>query len=185
MARLLEQYNSEIRSQLAEMLDIKNPMRIPRLSKVVVSMACCAPTVDKNRLPAAAKDLTKITGQKAEIRRAQKSVSNFKLRKDMEIGCRVTLRGRRMYEFLDRLVNTAVPRLRDFRGLNHKSFDGRGNYSFGLPDQTVFAEIDLDKVTHHQGMNVTFVTTAERDSDARALLTLLGVPFRKTEERQN
>lgn len=182
MARLLEEYTRDMAPRLAKELHITNPMDVPRLSKVVVSMACCAPTVDKTRLGAVSQDLARITGQKPQIRRAKKSVSNFKLRKGMEIGCRVTLRGRRMYEFVDRLVNAVVPRLRDFRGLNPKSFDGRGNYSFGLPDQTVFAEIDLDKVTHHEGMNITFVTTARRDADARALLGMLGVPLRRTEE---
>ena len=135
-------------------------------------------------LAAAAEDMAKITGQKAQIRRARTSVSNFKLRKDMEVGCRVTLRGKRMYEFVDRLVNAAIPRMRDFRGLNPRSFDGRGNFSMGVPDQTIFSEIDMAKVTFNQGMHITFVTTAVNDAHARALLMSLGVPLRKTDEQE-
>ncbi|MGD2108384.1 MAG: 50S ribosomal protein L5 [Phycisphaerae bacterium] len=183
MARLLEQYKSEIVPQLAEALGTKNPMAIPRLEKVVVSMGTGSPTQDKNRLPAAASDLAAITGQKPQIRRARQSVSNFKLRRGYDVGCRVTLRGRRMYEFVDRLVNAAIPRLRDFRGLSPKSFDGRGNYSIGIPDQSIFAEIDLSNITYSQGMNITFVTSARDDASARELLSRLGVPFRKTEEQ--
>ncbi|MEK6674945.1 MAG: 50S ribosomal protein L5 [Planctomycetota bacterium] len=182
MARLQERYKKEIQSTLATELEVQNPMAIPKLSKVVVSMGTGSPANDKNRLESALGDLTKITGQKPQIRRAAVSVSNFKLRKDMEVGCRVTLRGKRMFEFVDRLINTAIPRLRDFRGLNPKSFDGRGNYSMGVPDQTIFPEIDIARITHSQGMNVTFVTTARSDSEARALLSHLGMPFRKTGE---
>lgn len=183
MARLLDRYKQQIVPDLMRVLEIQNPMAVPRLEKVVVSMATCSPTQDKNRLPAIAEDLARITGQKAQMRRARRSVSNFKIRKGYEIGCRVTLRGKRMYEFVDRLVNAAIPRLRDFRGLNPRSFDGRGNYSLGIPDQSIFAEIDLAKVTYNQGMNITFVTTAENDSDARELLTRLGMPLRRTEEQ--
>ena len=183
MARLLERYKSEVAPALVEALNIKNPMAIPRLEKVLVSMGTGSPTQDKNRLPTAVKDLATITGQKPQICRARRSVSNFKLRKGNEIGCRVTLRGKRMYEYLDRLVNAAIPRLRDFRGLNPRSFDGRGNYSMGIPDQSIFAEIDLAKVTYNQGMNITFVTTAKSDPAARELLTLLGLPFRQVEEQ--
>ncbi len=179
MARLMERYRDEIHSQLREELGIANPMATPRLTKVVVSMGTGSPTVDRNRGPAAAADLAVITGQKAEMRSAKKSVSNFKVRDGYDVGCRVTLRGRRMYEFVDRLINACVPRLRDFRGLNPKSFDGRGNYSMGVPDQSVFPEIDASKITYSQGMNVTFVTTASSDADARALLAKLGMPFRK------
>jgi large subunit ribosomal protein L5 len=184
MARLLERYNTELLPQLQESLGIANTLAVPRLRKVVVSMGTGSPTADKNRLPAAMEDLAKITGQKPQIRRARTSVSNFKLREDMEIGCRVTLRGKRMYEFVDRLVNAAIPRMRDFRGLNQRSFDGRGNYSMGVPDQTIFSEIDMTKITHSQGMNITFVTSARTDAHARALLTSLGVPLRKTEEQE-
>jgi len=182
VARLMERYREEIAPTLAQELEIGNVMAIPRLTKVVASMGTGSPQQDKTRLEAAAGDLARITGQKPQIRRARTSVSNFKLRKDMEVGCRVTLRGKRMFEFVDRLINTAIPRLRDFRGLNPRSFDGRGNYSMGVPDQSIFPEIDLAKVTHSQGMNLTFVTTAKSDADARALLTRLGMPFRKTGE---
>lgn len=183
MARLMEQYRQEIAPELMTVLGLKNAHEVPRLAKVVVSMGTTSPMQDKNRLGAVAKDLATITGQKAQLRRARRSVSNFKIRRGYEIGCRVTLRGRRMYEFVDRLINAAVPRMRDFRGLNPKSFDGRGNYSMGLADQSIFAEIDLSKITYNQGMNVTFVTTARVDADARELLSRLGMPFRKTAEQ--
>ena len=182
MARLLERYKKEIHSALASELSIANPMAVPRLTKVVVSMGTGSPQQDKNRLENAVGDLTRITGQKPQIRRARTSVSNFKLREDMEIGCRVTLRGKRMYEFVDRLINTAIPRVRDFRGVNPKSFDGRGNFSMGVSEQSIFPEIDVAKITQSQGMNITFVTTAKSDNDARVLLTRLGMPFRKTGE---
>ncbi len=185
MARLLERFKEEIKDELGSALNIGNVMAIPRLEKVVVSMGTGSPMQDKNRLPAVAQDLAKITGQKPQIRRAQRAVSNFKTRRGYEVGCRVTLRGARMYEFVDRLVNAAIPRMRDFRGLNPKSFDGRGNYSMGVADQSIFAEIDIAKITYNQGMNVTFVTSAKNDADARELLTRLGVPFRKTEEQAN
>ena len=182
MARLLERYKTEITSALSEALEIKNPMAVPRLRKVVVSMGTGSPTVDKNRLGAATADLARITGQKPQVRRANRAVSNFKTRRGYDVGCRVTLRGKRMYEFVDRFVNAALPRTRDFRGLNPKSFDGRGNYSMGVADQSIFAEIDLAKITYRQGMNVTFVTSARNDTQARELLAQLGLPFRKTEQ---
>ena len=185
MARLLDRYKSEIEPALRAELGIENPMAVPRLTKVIVSMGTGSPAVDKNRLGAAVEDLTQITGQKPQVRRARISVSNFKLRKDMDIGCRVTLRGKRMYEFVDRLVNSAIPRLRDFRGLNPRSLDGQGNYSMGVPDQSIFPEIDLAKVTYNQGMNITFVTTSRNDGGALALLKGLGMPFRVTEEQKN
>ena len=185
MSRLLERYKSDIRPGLQVDLGIENPMALPRLSKVVVSLGTGSPMQDRNRCPAAAADLARITGQKPQVCRARKSVSNFKTRKGMEIGCRVTLRGTRMYEFVDRLINATIPRLRDFRGLNPRSFDGRGNYSMGVPDQSVFPEIDPAKVTYTQGMNITFVTTAGNDMHARALLTKLGMPFRRTEEQSS
>lgn len=183
MARLMEKYKEEIAPDLMKELKITNRMAIPQLEKIVVSMGTGAPTQDKNRLPAAAADMARITGQKPQVRRARVSVSNFKLRRGYEVGCRVTLRGKRMYEFFDRLVNAAIPRLRDFRGLSPKSFDGRGNYSMGLADQSNFAEIDLAKITYNQGMNLTFVTSAKNDAGARELLSRLGMPFRKTEEQ--
>jgi len=185
MARLLERYNSEIKGQLKEELAIKNPMAIPKLTKVVVTMGTGSPVVDKTRAAQAAEELAKVTGQKPQMRRARKSVSNFKIRDGYEVGCRVTLRGKRMYEFVDRLINAAIPRRRDFRGLNPRSFDGRGNYSMGVADQSIFAEIDIAKITRTQGMNVTFVTTARTDTQGRALLTKLGMPFRKTQELEN
>jgi len=185
MARLLDRYKSEILAELKVELGVRNAMAVPRLHKVVVSMGTGSPTVDKNRLDAAVADLATITGQKPQVRRARQSVSNFKLRKDMPVGCRVTLRGRRMYEFVDRLINAAIPRLRDFRGLNPRSFDGRGNYSMGVPDQSVFPEIDTTKITYNQGMNITFATTARDDMGGRALLTKLGMPFRHTEPQSN
>jgi large subunit ribosomal protein L5 len=183
MGRLLDRYKQEIAPELMRVLGIKNPMAVPRLEKVVVSMGTGSPMLDKNRLSAVAGDLGMITGQKPQVCRARRAVSNFKTRRGHEVGCRVTLRSRRMYEFVDRLVNAAIPRLRDFRGLNPKSFDGRGNYSMGIPDQSIFAEIDLAKITYNQGMNITFVTSARDDSSARELLMRLGVPFRKTEEQ--
>ena len=185
MSRLLESYKSEVAPALRAELECKNPMAIPRLTKVVVSMGTGSPMIDKTRTGVAAEQMATITGQKAQIRRARKSVSNFKIRDGYEVGCRVTLRGKRMYEFVDRLINAAIPRLRDFRGLSPKSFDGRGNYSMGVPDQSIFPEIDPGKITMNQGMNITFVTTARNDTDALALLSGLGVPFRKTEEMKD
>lgn len=184
MARLFQQYKDEIAPAIKSDLGIANPMAVPRMRKVVVSMGTGSPVQDKNRLGAAVKDMARITGQKAQIRRARNAVSNFKTRRDYEIGCRVTLRGKRMYEFMDRLFNATIPRLRDFRGLNPKSFDGRGNYSMGIPDQSVFAEIDLAKITYTQGMNITFVTSATTDLHARALLTALGLPLRTVEQQE-
>ncbi len=182
MARLLERYKKELAPSIREELHISNPMAVPRLEKVVISMGVGAAVQDKKRLPAAMEDLATITGQKAVICRARMSVSNFKLRKGYEIGAKVTLRGRRMYEFIDRLINVAVPRMRDFRGLSTASFDGRGNYSVGVADQTIFPEINMDKLEYRQGMNITFVTTARNDDEAMVLLRALGVPFRRTQE---
>ncbi|NOT01542.1 MAG: 50S ribosomal protein L5 [Phycisphaerales bacterium] len=182
MARLLDRFRSEIAPALAKELAIDNPMAIPRLKKVVLSMGVGKALQDKKRMDAAADELSKITGQKAQVRKAKKSVSNFKLREGYEIGCKVTLRGRRMYEFVDRLVNVAIPRMRDFRGLNATAFDGLGNYSMGVADQAIFPEVDIDKVQYQQGMNITFVTSAEDDSGARLLLKMLGLPFRASEE---
>lgn len=183
MARLLERYKQEVAPELMQALSITNPLAVPRLRKVVVSMGTGSPTQDKNRLAAAAADMTLITGQKPQVRRARTSVSNFKIRDGYEVGCRVTLRGKRMFEFVDRLINAAIPRMRDFRGLNPRSFDGRGNYSLGVADQSIFAEIDLSKVTYSQGMNITFVTSATNDSHAYELLKRLGMPFRRVEEQ--
>ena len=182
MARLLERYKSELAPSLGAELEISNVLAVPRLHKVVVSMGLGSSLQDKKRLPAALADLAILTGQKAAVCRARKSVSNFKLRQGYEIGAKVTLRGQRMYEFLDRLVNIAIPRMRDFRGLSTSSFDGRGNYSLGVPDQTVFPEVNIDKVEYRQGMNITFVTTARNDAHALRLLSGLGMPFKRRAE---
>jgi large subunit ribosomal protein L5 len=178
MARLLERYRSEVLPALQQELKRTNALSIPRLDKIVVSMGVGKAIQDKKRLETAAKELSLITGQKPIICKARKSVSNFKLRAGMDIGLKVTLRGKRMYEFFDRLVNVAIPRVRDFRGLNPQSFDGRGNYSMGISEQTIFPEIDPDSVEFPQGMNVTIGTTARNDREALRLLALMGVPFR-------
>jgi large subunit ribosomal protein L5 len=178
MARLLEKYKTEVVPALFEELETKNPMAVPRLQKIVISMGIGAATQDKKRIDMASKDLGTITGQKPQVCLARKSVSNFKVRMDYPTGAKVTLRGRRMYEFLDRLISVAIPRIRDFRGLNPQSFDGRGNYSMGISEQTIFPEIDPAAVEWAQGMNVTMVTTAKNDRECRALLKLLGMPFR-------
>ncbi|MCS6849655.1 MAG: 50S ribosomal protein L5 [Gemmataceae bacterium] len=179
MARLLERYHKEIVPALAKKLNRSNKLSLPRLQKIVVNMGVGKALQDKNRLKEAAEHLALITGQKAQITKARIAVSGFRLRKGNEIGCRVTLRGRRMYEFLDRLISIALPRIRDFRGLNPKSFDGHGNYSMGLSEQVVFPEVDPDKVTFSQGMDITFVTSTQSDDEARELLRALGMPFRE------
>lgn len=181
MECLSDRCKKEIYPALGKELSRDNPMAIPKLRKVVVSMGLGGALQEKKRLPAATDDLGRITGQKAVVCKAKKSVSNFKLRKGYEIGAKVTLRGGRMYDFVERLINVVIPRLRDFRGLNPGGFDGHGNYSMGLPDQSVFPEINLDKMEFSQGMNVTFVTSAGNDADGRRLLTLIGMPFRLTE----
>jgi large subunit ribosomal protein L5 len=177
MARLLEKYKKEVRPRLADSLGQKNPHALPRLLKIVVNMGVGAASQDRKRLEQAVANMATITGQKPLVTRAKKAISAFRLRQGMEIGCKVTLRGRRMYEFLDRLVSLALPRVRDFRGLNPKGFDGHGNYSLGLTEQLVFPEIDADKVNFTQGMHITLVTNAGRDEPARVLLKELGMPF--------
>ncbi len=179
MARLLERYQKEITPALARKLGRTNPHSIPKLEKIVVNMGVGKALQDKNRMEQAAEQLSQITGQKAQIRKARVAVSGFRLREGNEIGCRVTLRGKRMYEFLDRLISIALPRIRDFRGVNPRSFDGHGNYSLGLTEQGVFPEIDPDKVTFAQGMDVTFVTSTNSDDEARELLRAFGMPFRE------
>ncbi len=179
MARLLERYQKEIVPRLAERFGRDNRHSLPRLEKIVVNMGVGKALQDKNRLGQAAEQLAQITGQRPQITKAKVSISGFRLREGNEIGCRVTLRGRRMYEFLDRLISIALPRIRDFRGVNPKSFDGNGNYSLGLAEQLVFPEIDPDKVTFTQGMDVTFVTTTNNDDEARELLRSFGMPFRE------
>ncbi len=160
-----------------------NVMEVPRLEKVVVNMGVGEAVADSKKIDNAAKELTLITGQKPIVIKAKKSVATFKLREGMPVGCKVTLRGDRMYEFLDRLINIALPQVRDFRGLPGKSFDGRGNYSMGLTEQSVFPEINIGQVEFQQGMNITFVTTAKTDEEARRMLTLFGMPFKRSEDQ--
>ena len=179
MARLQDRYRKEIVPQLAKKLNRTNVLSLPRLHKVVVNMGVGKALQDKNRMEQAAEQLSQVTGQKAQVTRARVAVSGFRLREGNEIGCRVTLRGKRMYEFLDRLISIALPRIRDFRGVNPKSFDGHGNYSLGLTEQQVFPEIDPDKVTFVQGMDVTFVTSTNSADEARELLRAFGMPFRE------
>ena len=179
MARLMDRYQKEITKQLAQKLGRTNPHSLPKLEKIVVNMGVGKALQDKNRMEQAAENLTQITGQRAQVTKAKVAISGFRLREGNEIGCRVTLRGRRMYEFLDRLISIALPRIRDFRGVNPKSFDGHGNYSLGLAEQMVFPEIDPDKVTFTQGMDVTFVTSTDKDDEARELLRAFGMPFRE------
>lgn len=178
-ARLLDKYRSEIVAKLAQELGRENVHSLPKLQKIVVNMGLGKSTSERKRMDEATDQLAQITGQKAQVTKARKAVSAFRLREGMEIGCRVTLRGQRMYEFLDRLITLALPRVRDFRGLNPKGFDGRGNYSMGLNEQVVFPEVNPDKVTFVQGMNITMVTSARNDDEGRLLLRELGLPFRK------
>jgi len=176
-ARLYELYRNETRAALTERFGYKNPMQVPRLDKVVVNMGVGEATQDQRKLQTAANELALITGQKPAICRARKSVANFKLRAGMPIGCKVTLRRARMYEFLDRLINIALPRIRDFRGVSPKSFDGRGNYALGLKEQIIFPEINYDDVDEIRGMDVVICTTARTNDEARALLEHFRVPF--------
>lgn len=178
MARLHDKFRQEIMSVLAEKLGRTNPMSLPRLQKIVVNMGVGKAVQEKARMEQAADQLGQIAGQRPQITKSKRAVSGFRLRENIEIGCRVTLRGKRMYEFFDRLLNLALPRIRDFRGVNPKSFDGNGNYSLGLVEQNVFPEINPDKVTFTQGMDVTFVTTTNKDDEARELLRAFGMPFR-------
>jgi large subunit ribosomal protein L5 len=179
MARLFDRYQKEIAPALTKKLGRTNVLSLPRLQKIVVNMGVGEGTQDKNRVEQSAEQLTQIAGQKAQVRLAKRAVSSFRLRENTPVGCRVTLRGKRMYEFLDRLISIALPRIRDFRGVNPKSFDGHGNYSLGLTEQQVFPEIDPDKVTFVQGMDVTFVTSTRNDDEARELLRGFGMPFRE------
>src|SRR5437762_306913 len=177
--RLLEKYNKEIVPTLSKKFGRQNRLSLPKLSKIVLNMGVGKALQDKERMKIAAEHLGLIAGQRAQITKARVAVSGFRLRENNEIGCRVTLRGKRMYEFLDRLINLALPRIRDFRGVNPKSFDGNGNYSMGLTEELVFPEIDPDKVSFTQGMDITFVTSAKKDDEARELLRLFGMPFRE------
>jgi large subunit ribosomal protein L5 len=177
--RLRKAYQDEIVRQLMERYGYTTPMAVPRMHKIVVNMGVGEANLNIKILDAAAAQLASITGQKPVIRRARKSIANFKVRKGMPIGCSVTLRGDRMYEFFDRLISIALPRVRDFRGLSTRAFDGRGNYTLGLKDQLVFLEIDYAKIDKARGMNVTLVTTADTDEECKNLLALLGMPFRR------
>ena len=177
-ARLKEKYQSEVRPKLQEQFGIKNPMAVPKIEKVVLNMGMGEAISNAKILDAAVDELGQITGQKPIVTKAKKSIASFKLREGQSIGAMVTLRGDKMYEFLDRLITIALPRVRDFRGVSSKSFDGRGNYTLGLRDQLIFAEIDYAKVDKLKGMNVTIVTTAADDNGARALLKGFGMPFR-------
>ena len=180
-ARLKEKYAKEIVPKLKEQFSYKNIMEVPKLSKIVVNMGVGQATQDQKILEEAVKELETITGQKVSVRQAKKAISNFKLREGMKIGAKVTLRREIMYEFLDRLVTIALPRVRDFRGVSDKSFDGRGNYTLGIKEQIIFPEINVDKVTKVLGMDVTFVTTAKSDKESYELLNSFGMPFRKKE----
>ena len=183
MPRMLDRYRSEIAPQLSKDLGRENPHSVPKLVKVVVNMGVGKAVQDPKILEEVTEHLSMITGQKPVITRSRKSISQFKLREGMQIGACVTLRGHRMYEFLDRLINLVLPRVRDFRGINPKAFDGRGNYSLGLSDQVVFPEIQADKVRNLQGMNIAIVTTAETNEEGRALLTAIGMPFKRDEKK--
>jgi len=179
LSRLKEMYSTEIMDAMKKKFGYKNVMQIPKLEKIVINMGVGEARENAKVLDAAVKDLETISGQKAVITRAKKSVANFKLREGMPIGCKVTLRGEKMYEFADRLVNLALPRVRDFRGVNPDAFDGRGNYALGIKEQLIFPEIEYDKIDKVRGMDIIFVTTAETDEEARELLTLFGMPFKK------
>jgi large subunit ribosomal protein L5 len=175
--RLKERYDNEIRQQLKDDLDLESIMQVPRIEKITLNMGVGEAKNDAKQLDAAVEELTTIAGQRAQIRKARKSVAQFKIREGMPIGAKVTIRGARMYEFLDRLVSIALPRIRDFRGLNPDSFDGRGNYSIGVREQLIFPEINYDDIQQVRGLDVTITTTAETDDHARALLQALGLPF--------
>ncbi|MFP4286532.1 MAG: 50S ribosomal protein L5 [Candidatus Izemoplasmataceae bacterium] len=179
MNRLQERYNNEIRSSLVEKFNFSSVMQVPKVEKVVINIGVGDAVANIKALDDAVAELTQITGQKPAITRAKKSVASFKLREGMPIGCKVTLRGERMYEFLDKLMNIALPRVRDFQGVSPKAFDGRGNYTLGVKEQLIFPEINYDKVNRVRGMDIVVVTTAETDEQSKELLTQLGMPFRK------
>ena len=177
MARLKDYYKSEVAPALMKKFEYKSPMQIPKLDKVVINIACGDAKDNSKVIDSAMADLSVITGQQPVVCKARKSVANFKIRKGMPIGVKVTLRGDKMYEFIDRLFNFALPRVRDFRGINGEAFDGRGNYSFGIKEQLIFPEIEYDKIDKVRGMDIMFVTTATKDEEAKELLTLMGAPF--------
>mgnify|MGYP004644789037 FL=1 len=179
MSRLREQYENEIKDAMVKKFGYKNAMEIPKLDKIVVNMGVGEAKENAKILDAAVKDMEAITGQKAVTTKAKNAIANFKIREDMPIGCKVTLRGEKMYEFADRLINLALPRVRDFRGVNPNAFDGRGNYALGIKEQIIFPEIEYDKVDKVRGMDIIFVTTAKTDEEARELLTQFNMPFAK------
>src|SRR5690554_1406729 len=179
MNRLQEVYKNEIIPSMMKKFDYKNELQVPKLDKIVINMGVGEAKENAKALDSAVKDLEIISGQKPVITKAKKSIANFKLREGMSIGCKVTLRGERMYEFADRLINLSLPRVRDFRGVNPNAFDGRGNYALGIKEQLIFPEIDYDKIDKVRGMDIVFVTTAKTDEEARELLTGFGMPFRK------
>lgn len=179
MSRLQQMHKEQVVPQLTEQFGYQNPMQVPRLSKVTINMGLGEATTDKKVLEQAVDELAKITGQKPVVTKARKSVASFKIRDGYPVGAKVTLRAERMYEFIDRLVNVALPRVRDFRGLNAKSFDGRGNYNMGVTEQTIFPEINFDEISATRGMDIAITTTAQSDAEAQALLTAFGFPFRQ------
>ena len=179
MSRLKEQYENEIKDAMIKKFGYKNTMEVPKLDKIVVNMGVGEAKENAKILEAAVKDMEAITGQKAVTTKAKNAIANFKIRENMPIGCKVTLRGEKMYEFADRLINLALPRVRDFRGVNTNAFDGRGNYALGIKEQIIFPEIEYDKVDKVRGMDIIFVTTAKTDEEARELLTLFNMPFAK------
>lgn len=179
MTRLRETYRNEIIDGMTKKFGYKNVLEVPKLNKIVINMGVGEAKENSKILDSAVKDLETIAGQKAVITKSKKSIANFKLRAGMPIGCKVTLRGEKMYEFADRLINLALPRVRDFRGVSDNSFDGRGNYALGIKEQVIFPEIEYDKIDKVRGMDIIFVTTAKTDEEARELLTLFGMPFKK------
>ena len=179
MSRLKEQYENEIKDAMIKKFGYKNTMEVPKLDKIVVNMGVGEAKENAKLLEAAVKDMEAITGQKAVTTKAKNAIANFKIRENMPIGCKVTLRGEKMYAFADRLINLALPRVRDFRGVNPNAFDGRGNYALGIKEQIIFPEIEYDKVDKVRGMDIIFVTTAKTDEEARELLTLFNMPFAK------
>ncbi len=177
MNRLLDKYKSEVIAALTQKFSYKNVMQVPKLDKIVINIACGDAVGNSKAIDSAVNDLSTITGQKPVVTRAKKSLAAWKLRKGMAIGCKVTLRGQRMYEFLDKFMNVALPRVRDFRGVNRNSFDGRGNYAIGVKEQLIFPEIEYDKIDKIRGMDIIIVTTAKTDEEAREFLSLMGMPF--------
>ena len=179
MNRLQEKYQNSVRAELQQKFGYKSSMQLPKIEKIVINMGCGDAVANSKVLDDAVEDLTIIAGQKPVVTKAKKSIANFKLREGMPIGCKVTLRGERMYEFLDKLVSVALPRVRDFHGVNPNAFDGRGNYTLGVKEQLIFPEINFDKVKKVRGMDIVVVTTAETDEEGRTLLALMGMPFKK------